>query len=82
MKQRLARPGRGGQWSSFLSLPNINIPRTSADRLVNAHLKSLTPVESGPTGAVPELTDAEIEELAEAVWMKLRKKLGSKREVY
>src|ERR1700685_3026324 len=32
MKQTLAKPGRGGQWSSFLS--DRGIPRATADRLV------------------------------------------------
>ncbi|HEX8800585.1 MAG TPA: hypothetical protein VF772_18335 [Terriglobales bacterium] len=41
MKLLLARPGRNGQWSSFLQ--EHGIPRTIADRLVARHERSLVP---------------------------------------
>ncbi len=80
MKQILARPGRGGQWSSFLT--ERGIARTTADRLVAGHTKSRNANGNGTSGAISELTDEEIAELAKAVWSKLRKKLGNDRAAY
>jgi len=40
LKSVLARPGRAGAWSSFLAAEKI--PRSSADRLVRAHAKTLS----------------------------------------
>lgn len=79
MKQLLAKPGCKGEWTSFLSTHGIS--RTTADRLCASHEKSLGG-ENGTIGAVRELTDDEIVELAKATWKKLEKKLGSKRVVY
>ena len=51
MKRLLARPGRAGQWSSFLTQGGIS--RTSADRLVAAHEKSLG-VDGNCTSGAPK----------------------------
>jgi hypothetical protein len=77
MKALLAKPGRSGQWSSFLSQHNIS--RTSADRLVSSHEKSLNPDGNGTNGAT---TDEEIEKMAQSVWARLEKKLKGHREKY
>src|SRR4051812_25000223 len=39
LKAVLSRPGRGGAWSSFLE--SQRIPRSTADRLVRGHEKTL-----------------------------------------
>jgi hypothetical protein len=77
MKQLLARPGRAGQWSSFLTQHNIS--RTSADRLVLSHEKSINPDVNSTNGAT---TDDEIAKLAESVWARLEKRVKSPREIY
>ena len=77
MKQLLARPGRAGQWSSFLTQHNIS--RTSADRLVLSHEKSINPDVNSTNGAT---TDDEIAKLAESVWARLEKRVKSPREKY
>ena len=46
MKLLLARPGRNGQWSSFLQ--EHGIPRTRADRLIAGHLRSVAPWRTAP----------------------------------
>jgi hypothetical protein len=80
MKQILARPGRAGQWSSFLEQRGIS--RTTADRLVAGYVKLLGTDENGTTGSVSDLSDEQIAELAKAVWKKLGQKLGTKRAAY
>jgi hypothetical protein len=42
MKLLLASPGRGGQWSKFLSAQRI--PRASADRYAKAYERMLQPI--------------------------------------
>jgi hypothetical protein len=77
MKALLAKPGRGGQWSSFLIQHGIS--RTSADRLVTFHEKSINPDGNSTSGAI---TDEEIAKLAESVWAKLEKRLKGHSEKY
>jgi hypothetical protein len=77
MKALLAKPGRGGQWSSFLTEHNIS--RTSADRLCAFHEKSLNPDGNSTSGAI---TDEEIAKLAESVWAKLERRLKGHSEKY
>ena len=77
MKLLLARPGRGGQWSGFLSQHGIS--RTSADRLVSSHEKSLNPDGISTNGAI---TDEEIKKIAQSVWSRLQKQLVCHREIY
>jgi hypothetical protein len=80
MKLLLARPGRGGQWSSFLS--QHNIPRTSADRLVSAHERFLSVDGNRTAGATKELSDEEIAQVAKTTWARLRNKLGTHQALY
>ena len=79
MKQILAKPGRGGQWSSFLM--ERGIPRATADRLVARHQRSLNPDENCVTEDVSEPTDEEVQKLFTSVWPKLRRTLRSQQSV-
>jgi hypothetical protein len=80
MKTLLARPGRGGQWTSFLS--QHGIPRTSADRLVTSHDKLLSADGNGTSGAIKELSCEEIDQAAKSVWSRLHTKLASHQAKY
>jgi hypothetical protein len=75
LKQILAKPGRGGQWSSFLM--ERNIPRATADRLVSRHRRSLNPDTNLLTEPVREPTHEEVQRLFITVWPKLRRTLRS-----
>jgi hypothetical protein len=79
MKRLLAKPGRGGQWSSFLV--ERQIPRATADRLVARHLRSLDPDENCATEELSEPTDEDVQKLFIAVWPKLRRTLRSRQSV-
>jgi hypothetical protein len=79
MKQILAKPGRSGQWSSFLM--ERGIPRATADRLVGRHLRSLIPDANRLSEPVSEPTDEEVQRLFIAVWPKLRRTLRSQQSV-
>jgi hypothetical protein len=79
MKQILAKPGRGGQWSSFLV--ERQIPRATADRLVARHLRSLDPNANCATEELAEPTDDDVQKLFNAVWPKLRRTLRSRQSV-
>jgi hypothetical protein len=79
MKQILAKPGRGGQWSSFLE--ERRIPRATADRLVARHQRSLNPDANCVTEDVSEPTDEDVQKLFIAVWPKLRRILRSRQSV-
>jgi hypothetical protein len=61
MKQLLARPGRNGQWSSFLQ--QHGIPRTTADRLIAGHKRSLAPEANCASGTFPTPTKQDIQRL-------------------
>jgi hypothetical protein len=72
LKLVLSRPGRGGAWFSFLQAQAI--PRTTADRLVNAHGKTIPgTVENCPSGAskVHEPTDVVVHRYLQGLWPKL-----------
>jgi hypothetical protein len=73
MKQVLAKPGRGGQWSLFLM--ERNIPRATADRLVGRHLRSLDPDANCVNEEVSEPTDEEVQKIFNSVWPRLRRVL-------
>jgi hypothetical protein len=79
MKLILSKPGRDGQWSGFLR--ERNIPRATADRLVERHLRSLNPDENCATEELSEPTEEEIKKLFAAVWPKLRRTLRSRQSV-
>jgi hypothetical protein len=75
MKQILSKPGRGGQWSSFLS--ERGIPRATADRLASRHLRSLNPDKNCVGEEISEPTEEEVQRLLTSVWPKLRRVLRS-----
>src|SRR5580704_16695664 len=79
MKRLLAKPGRGGQWSSFLA--ERQIPRATGDRLVARHLRSLDPDENCATEELSEPTDEDVQKLFVALWPKLRRTLRSEKSV-
>ena len=72
MKQLLARPGRGGQWSAWLK--KRLIPRATADRLVNKHEQLLNP-NNCVNEAVSEPSEENIKQLLNAVLPKMRRVL-------
>jgi hypothetical protein len=76
MKSLLSRPGRGGQWRSWLR--ERGIPRSTADRLVARHAETLG-IENGnvPTGAISNSPDDSAEKLAKSVWQRFRKTLAT-----
>jgi hypothetical protein len=80
LKGILARPGRAGQWSGFLTTSGIS--RTTADRLVTAHEQLVNPNAKCTDGAIQELTDEQIEQAVKALWGRLQKKLVTRRAVY
>jgi hypothetical protein len=75
MKEVLARPGRGGQWSSFLE--ERQIPRATADRLVARYLRSLDPNANCVSEPISEPTEEDVKKLFDAVWPKLQRTLKS-----
>jgi hypothetical protein len=80
MKQILAKPGRGGQWSSFLQ--ERGIPRATADRLVGHYEQSINPDANRPSEAISEPTEEEVQRLFISVWPKLRRTLRSRRSLF
>lgn len=80
LKSILSCPGRAGQWSSFLG--SKGIPRTSADRLVSAHEKSLGQDRNGSSGATKKLSDDGIAQVAKTTWARLGKQLGTHEAIY
>jgi len=77
MKSLLSRPGRGGQWRSWLK--ERGIPRSSADRLVARHAETLGSgnKENVPTGAISNSQDESAEKLAKSVWQRFRNTLAT-----
>jgi len=80
MKQLLARPGRNGQWSSFLQQQGI--PRTTADRLVAGHERSLTPEASCTGDAIHEPTQQDVLMFFTSVWPRLAKTLTTPESIF
>jgi hypothetical protein len=79
MKLLLAKPGRGGQWSSFLL--ERNIPRATADRLVARHQRSLNPDSNLLNEPPSEPTAEDVQKLLIAVWPRLRRTLRSRQSL-
>jgi hypothetical protein len=80
MKLLLARPGRNGQWSSFLQQQGI--PRSTADRLVAGHERSRAPETNCVSDAIHEPTEQDIQKLFTSVWPRLAKTLTTPESVY
>jgi hypothetical protein len=76
LKSILSRPGRGGQWRSWLREKGIN--RSTADRLVARHAETLcNHEEDAPNEAISNSLDDSAEKLARVVWARFRKLLVS-----
>ena len=76
LKNMLARPGCKGEWSSFLD--RYSISRTTADRLVDAHQKSITPTASKcTTGATEEPMEDVVRRCLDRYWTKLSPMLAT-----
>src|ERR1017187_31865 len=72
MKTLLSRPGRGGQWRSWLKERGIN--RSTADRLCDRHAETLG-IKDGdaPSEAISNSTDYSAEKVAKDVWQRFGK---------
>ncbi len=75
LKQHLARTGRGGGWTPFLK--KMKIPRTSADRFVNLHIRRLEQNANSPSGSISSLSAEQVNHYARTVAQRLRKGLVS-----
>jgi hypothetical protein len=74
LKAVLSRPGRGGAWSSFLV--SQTIPRSTADRLVRAHKKTMSAdPDSCTTGQTKESSEVVIRRYVHALWPRLSRVL-------
>ncbi len=80
MKEVLAKPGRAGQWSSWLK--ERKIPRATADRLVTNYERSLNPDWNRLIEAITEPTEADIQKLFAKTFPKLRRVLRTPQSVY
>jgi hypothetical protein len=80
MKQVLAKPGRNGQWSSFLK--EHKIPRGMADRLVQKYERTLSRHPNCLTEQLAEPTEEEIQKLFAKMFPKLRRILRTPQSVY
>jgi hypothetical protein len=79
MKEMLSKPGRGGQWSSWLQ--EKGIPRATADRLVKGHERSLNPDANRPNEATSEPTEEEVMRCFNSLWPKLRRTLRTRQSL-
>jgi hypothetical protein len=80
LKDRYCRAGRDGEWSGFLTANAI--PRTSADRHVARHKKSITSEPAScPTGATKEPTSEDVVKLVKKLKPKLEGVLTSPESV-
>jgi hypothetical protein len=80
MKSLLARPGRNGQWSSWLAQRKIS--RATADRLVNRFAKSINVKLPHEAITEQEPTELEIGKLFFAIWRRCENKLSTPRSRY
>jgi hypothetical protein len=81
LKAVLSRPGRGGAWSSFLV--SQDIPRSSADRLVRGHAKTISTDPDSCSGdqIIPETNEVVVHRYARAIWPKLSRILNTRESV-
>jgi hypothetical protein len=80
MKSLLSRPGRGGQWRSWLR--ERGIPRSTADRLASRHAETLGTADNVPTEAISDAGEDKVERLCAAMWPRLAKTLKDDSAVY
>lgn len=80
LKSVLSRPGRGGAWSSFLE--SQQIPRSSADRLVRAHERTLTPGGENRTNEqISDTPEVVIRRYLQGLWPRLSRILATPESV-
>ena len=81
MKSLLSRPGRGGQWRSWLR--ERGIPRSTADRLVARHAETLDidNERNVPSGASSGQAETAAEKVARNVWHRFGKLLPTDESV-
>lgn len=80
MKLLLSRPGRSGQWRSWLR--ERGIPRSTADRLVSRHAETVG-IENGnvPSEAIDQEHDA-VEQLVQSLLPRLQRRLPDAQAVF
>jgi hypothetical protein len=76
LKAVLSRPGRGGAWSSFLQAQTI--PRSTADRLVRAHKKTIS---AEPESCATDQISVVVHRYVRALWPKLSRILKTRESV-
>jgi hypothetical protein len=80
LKQVLAKPGRGGQWSSFLK--ERGIPRATADRLVERHERLINPDANCVSEPISEPTEEEVAAFFKSILPRLRRFLKTPTSLY
>ena len=80
LKSVLSCRGRASQWSGFLV--SNKIPRSTADRLCAGYEKSINPDGNSTSGAIQNLSDDGIAQVAKSTWARLQGKLGSHQAKY
>ena len=80
MKKSLASPGRDGQWSGFLR--ERQIPRATADRLVQRHLRSLNPDINCVSESISEPTEQDVVRCFNSILPRLQRALRTPTSVY
>jgi hypothetical protein len=80
MKEVLARPGRNGEWSSWLKQQQI--PRATADRLVARHATSLNRDMNCLSESIIKPTEEEILKFVSATSSRVRKTLPGAINIY
>ena len=80
LKAVLSRPGRGGAWSSFLVAQKI--PRSTGDRLVRAHEKTLNrDGENCATEQISEPIEVMVRRYLQGLWPRLSRVLTTREAV-
>jgi hypothetical protein len=81
LKSVLSRPGRGGAWSSFLQAQKI--PRSTADRLVRGHEKTISADRDSCTGEqFKEPIEVAVRRYFHALWPRLSRILTTSDAVH
>lgn len=80
MKQALAKPGRNGEWSSWLR--EKGIPRATGDRLAQKYERSLNPVSNCINESISAPTEADTQKILRTVLPKLRHVLQTPQRAY
>lgn len=81
MKLLLARPGRAGQWSKFLSTQGI--PRASADRYAKTYQSILSPPDEIASSEAIQVSSEETARMVlQSIWPKLRQALTNPEAAY